>query len=112
MSCCNANEVIIAGDDRCFYVEFTNDDAPGEAVLSDGDTVQAVIHVAELKIILNGEISGDTAAFYLSEEQTRQLGAYEYEHVYLCVHIYWDNGGRYTAIKDMTLRIERCHYDR
>ncbi|MBR1810240.1 MAG: hypothetical protein IJ766_01150 [Clostridia bacterium] len=106
---------LVAGDDYTLKVPLRNADAPGEPVLSEGDTVKAVISAYDLSVEIDGTTDGDTAEFYLSAEKTQALADYENCDIHMCVHIYWAAGGRSTARFDtgyeLPLQIVRCHHD-
>lgn len=99
---------LIGGDDFAFEVEFTFDDET--AALSEGDTVEAIIHDGDEEIILPSKpIKGNIAPFYLSGEFTASLMKNENASYYeFCVRINRANGEKHTPIHRFPLIVRRC----
>lgn len=103
------NLTVVAGDDITLEVAFLHDDKPYS--LGKGDTADLVIHMpdGEERIVPACSYRDNTAQFYLSGEDTKELlNANPYGNYRICVRVNWAYGGRDTPIYREYLFVQRC----
>lgn len=99
---------LIAGEDLTLNVNFRLNG--NEAVFSDGDTAEMLIHGDDERVIPARKTENNIATFYLPSELTQELlkdgddeSYYEY-----CIRVKWASNGQHIPIHRKSLTVKRC----